>query len=138
MDKSVLPGAALGERLDACQVMIPKLFKVLDPVVNCFKPVGVEAVNPLLALFKHSHDSDFAQHAKVLGHSRLRMPQQHNQCSHGQGASRGKQFENLPSPRFGDGIKHIGCCTSTSHTQYYSPILEYVKRLVQLRSRLRC
>lgn len=89
---------------------------------------GVGAVKAVAAIAPHANQPHLSKHAEVFrdrwlietdgGHNLAHLPFVNDQIA-----------QDLPPPRFGDGIKYIGGGRGAGHWQgQYIPISEYVKR----------
>src|SRR5262249_32368227 len=101
--------------------MAPEVFERLGPVVHGFQLLWVEAIHALPAALVHGNDADLKQNAEMLGHARLRKSQGDNQRANGDRAAPRQQFDNLPPPRFGDGVENVGCRSGSWHVYIIFP-----------------
>jgi len=113
--------ALLSALLDAVELLAPELFKGLDPVMNRFQLRRFQVVHALFALLDHRDHADFAQHAEVLRHSRLRKPQRFDQRPNRQGPAPRKQLDNLSPTGLGDGVEYVGGGRRTRHASIIFP-----------------
>ncbi len=91
------------------------LLERFDPGIHGFELLRVEPIKPLLPLFFDRHDADLSQHTKVLRNRRLRQSQRQHKSADCQRAALRKLFNDLPPPRFGDGVEDVGCCRGSWH-----------------------
>src|SRR5262245_12706072 len=112
---TALAGPLLGTLFDAVELMAPKLLERFGPVVNTLELLGVEPVQALPPLLVHRDEADFAEHAEMLRHRRLRQRHGCDHGSYGQRSAPREQPDNLSPPRFGDGVEYVGCRSSPRH-----------------------
>src|SRR5262249_38890722 len=123
----LLSRSSLGAFLNSVELMAPELFEGFHPVMHGFQLPGFEVVQALLALLRHRDDADLAQHAEVLGDSRLRQPERHDYRPDSQRSAPRQQIDDLPPPWLGNGVEYVGCCCCSRHRSNYIPIWEYIK-----------
>src|SRR2546425_11394317 len=61
--------------VEAVERLVPEPLEPADPGVDRLEPPRVERVDTLLPRLAHAHQAHFAQHAEVLGGTRLRHAQ---------------------------------------------------------------
>src|SRR5215211_2523617 len=116
-----LARSALRALLNAAELMAPMLFEFLSPIMHRLEPLGLQLIQPLLALLSHGNDADFAKHPQMLRDRRLWNSQAHNQSTNGQCPFVGEDVDDLSPPGLGNGVKHIGSRRSARHATFIFP-----------------
>src|SRR4029079_1528898 len=113
---------------DPAQLATPVLSEQAAPVVNDAKRVGIGSIERPPPVAAHRDQVDIEQDLEVFGHRRLLERERVGDLAD-RSLFAGDEFENLPSPWFGDGVERIRRRGGACHRrQLYIPIWEYVKR----------
>ena len=101
-------------RVESVQSLVPQSLVLIDPVVDRLQGEGIDPVEPLTSLGTGADQTHVFEHLEMLRHLRLGHGQLGDDVTDGLLAV-GEDVEDVPTPRFGDGIERICCGGGSGH-----------------------
>src|ERR687893_1304202 len=98
----------------------PRTLVLLHPVMDGLERVAVEPVQPLASLVTHVDRPHLSEHAQVLGHLRLRQPEQAHQVIHGT-LPAGEDVQDLSTPGLSHRVERVRCGRRSCHRKIIFP-----------------
>src|SRR5215203_1695137 len=98
----------------------PRTLVLLHPVMDGLERVAVEPVQPLASLVTHVARPHLSKHSQVLGHLRLRQPEQAHQVIHGT-LPAGEDVQDLSTPGLSHRVERVRCGRRSCHRKIIFP-----------------
>src|SRR5829696_3905486 len=98
----------------------PRTLVLLHPVMDGLERVAVEPVQPLASLVTHVDRPHLSEHSQVLGHLRLRQPEQAHQVIHGT-LPAGEDVQDLSTPGLSHRVERVRCGRRACHRKIIFP-----------------